>query len=448
MTLSPTLSKQRLHELLVAAQAQGADAADVVYASGVSLNYRVRNQRVEHVERAEGGEIGLRVFLGKKQVVVSSGDTSEEALKRLIDRAMEMVRVVPEDPFCGLASPEQQVDFIPEVESCDENADDDAILLARATEAEAAAMLIPGVSASEGADASYGRGHSLWMNTNGFYGENKDSMRSLAVSVLATCNGEMERDYDATQAVFAQDLKSPSLVGRLAGERAVKRLGGKRLPSCKLPVIFDPRESGSLLGHLASAINGASLARGVSFLKEQMGKSLFNDSMQVWDDPLRSRGMRSRSFDAEGIATRKRRIIEDGVLASWILDLRTARQLGLETTGHAVRSPSSIPHPSVSNFYLEPGSISPKDLLGSVKKGIYVTELIGDGVSMTTGDYSRGAVGYMIENGELTFPINEITIAGNLIDMFAHMVACDDLVFQYGIDAPTLMVEEMTIAGD
>jgi PmbA protein len=257
----------------------------------------------------------------------------------------------------------------------------------------------------------------------------------------------MERDYDYSSAVYAADLRTPEDVGRSAGERTVRRLGARKMPTGKLSVIFDPRVSGGLLGHLAGAINGGAIARGTSFLKDKLGQQILPKGFTVVDDPHRRRGLRSKPCDGEGLANSRRAIVEDGVLTSWILDLRSARQLGLSSTGHASRGTASPPSPSVTNFYLEPGPVTPDALIADIKEGFYVTELIGMGVNGVTGDYSRGAAGYWIENGKITFPVNEMTIASNLKDMFLTLSAANDLVFRTGIDAPTLRVEGMTLAG-
>jgi PmbA protein len=265
--------------------------------------------------------------------------------------------------------------------------------------------------------------------------------------VLAGGSDGMERDYDYSSAVYAADLRSPEDIGRSAGERTVKRLGARKMPTGKLPVVFDPRVSGGLLGHLAGAINGASIARGGSFLKDKMGQQVLPKGFTVIDDPHRQRGLRSKPCDGEGLANQRRAFIEDGVLTSWVLDLRSARQLGLESTGHASRGTGGPPSPSITNFYLEPGKLSRQELIADIKQGFYVVELIGMGVNGVTGDYSRGAAGYWIENGEITFPVNEMTVAGNLKDMFLNLIAADDLVFRTGVDAPTLRIEGMTLAG-
>jgi PmbA protein len=283
--------------------------------------------------------------------------------------------------------------------------------------------------------------------SNGFARTRARSQHSLSVSVLAGEGRAMERDYDYTAAVYAEDLRDPVEVGRTAAERAVRRLHPRKAESVQVPVIYEARAARSLVGHLASAVNGAAVARGTTFLKDKLGQAVFPEAITVVDDPLRRRGLRSRAFDGEGIATRRMAIIDQGVLASWILDLRSARQLGMNTTGHASRGTSAPPSPGTTNLYIEAGELSPEALIAGVERGLYITELIGFGINGVTGDYSRGASGFWIENGELTFPVSEVTVAGNLLDMFAHVTAANDLEFRHGTDSPTVRIDGMTVAG-
>jgi PmbA protein len=257
----------------------------------------------------------------------------------------------------------------------------------------------------------------------------------------------MERDYDYATRVFANDLPDAAGIGKSAAERTVKRLGARKMPTGQVSVVFEPRVAGNLLGSLAGAISGASVARGTSFLKDKMGQMIFSDAITIIDDPFRERGLRSRPFDSEGLLPEKRKIIDKGVLTTWLLDLRSARQLKLQSTGHASRSPGGVPSPSASNLYLEPGMLSPATLMKDIKQGFYVTDLMGSGVNGVTGDYSQAAAGFWIENGMIGFPVSEMTIAGNLKDMFGHLTAANDLAFNYGVDAPTLRIEGMTVAG-
>ncbi len=436
-----------LSDLIGRAQKCGAESADAIYINGISLSLSQRLGKPEHLERSEGADIGLRVLIGKRQAMVSSSDYSSDALDELCARAVAMARVVPEDPYCGLADPGQLAGEVPDIDSCDPEEPTAEHLADLARRAEEAALAVPGVSNSEGGSAAWGMNTVALAASNGFARGYSNSRHSLSASVLAGEGTGMERDYDYASTVYGEDLRTPEDIGRSAGERAVKRLNPRKTKTAAVPVIFDSRVSGGLVGHLASAINGASITRGTSFLKEKMGQRLFPAAVNIFDDPHRKRGLKSRPFDAEGIKTQKRALIENGVLQTWIMDLRSARHLGLETTGNAGRGTSSPPSPSSSNLYLEAGKLSPAELMADIREGLYVTELIGFGVNGVTGDYSRGASGFWIENGKISHPVNEITIAGNLIDMFAELTAADDLVFRHGTDAPTLRIDGMTLAG-
>lgn len=436
-----------LNSLLDKAKKAGADAADAVVVEGTSLSVAFRLGQPEKVERAEGGDIGLRVFIGRQQAIVSSADRSEKALAELAERAVAMAKEVPEDPYCGLADPAQLCKTLPKLDSCDPDEPAATTLVDQARRCEDAARAVEGVTNSEGAEASWGRSRVAMAATNGFSNSYAVSSSSISASVLAGGADGMERDYDYSSAVYAADLRTPEDIGQSAGERTVRRLGARKMPTGKLPVVFDPRVSGGLLGHLAGAINGGAIARGTSFLKDKLGQQVFPKGFTVIDDPHRHRGLRSKPCDGEGVANGRRAFIEDGVLTGWVLDLRSARQLGLESTGHASRGTASPPSPSVTNFYLEPGAVSPEELIADIRQGLYIVELIGMGVNGVTGDYSRGAAGYWIENGKIAFPVNEMTVASNLKDMFLNLTAANDLVFRTGIDAPTLRIEGMTVAG-
>lgn len=437
----------RLDDLVRKALTAGANAADAVYVQGRSLVVTCRLGKREQVEGSEETDVGLRVFIGKRQAIVSSSDLTEQAFSELADRAVAMARAVPEDPYCGLADAEQLAATFPEVDSRDPvepSADD---LLARALAAEDAARAVAGITNSEGGEAAWSSSRSAIVASNGFARARARSDFSVSVSVLAGHGQEMERDYDFTSAVYAEDLRDPEALGRSAGERAVRRLHPRKARSAQVPVIYEPRVARSLLGHLAGAINGTAVARGTTFLRGKMGEAILPETLTVIDDPLRQRGLRSRPFDGEGIATRRLPVVEQGVLKSWVLDLRSARQLGLGTTGHAARGTSSPPSPTTTNLYFEPGAITREALIRSVGTGFLVSELIGFGVNGVTGDYSRGAGGFWIENGEIAYPVSEVTVAGNLLDMFRHITAADDLEFRYGTNSPTLRIDGMTVAG-
>lgn len=389
----------------------------------------------------------MRIFVGKRQAIVSTSDLAGATRAEIVERALAMAKSVPEDPHAGLAEPDAVARTWPGLDMADPTEPDPAWLLKTATIAEEAARAVKGVTNSEGAEASWSRSQITLAATNGFAGGYRRSHFGLSVSVLAGEGTAMERDDDFTSGVYRSDLEDPAAVGRQAGERAVRRLHPRKAATAKLPVVYDPRVANSLIGHLAGAINGAAIARGTSFLKDQMGAAILPKGMDLVDDPHRRRGFRSRPFDGEGIASTTRKLVEDGVLRSWVLDLRSAHQLGLASTGHAARGTSSPPSPSTTNLYLAPGEHSPEELIGAIRQGLYVTDLMGFGVNGITGDYSRGAAGFWIENGKLAYPVSEMTVAGNLKEMFRHLVAANDLRFRYGTDAPTLIVESMTIAG-
>ncbi|MBT3360611.1 MAG: TldD/PmbA family protein [Rhodospirillales bacterium] len=438
---------ERLDDLMAKAKKAGADAADAIMVSGVSLDVSRRLGETEHLERSEGFDVGLRVLVGQKQAIVSSSDLSPTGLSDLPSRAVTMAKSVPDDPYCGLAEPELLAREIADLDMCDGFEPPAETLLEWANEAEEAALAVSGVTNSEGGQASWGLSTIALAATNGISHGYQRSSFSIAASVLAGEGTGMERDYDYTSVVHAEDLEGAAQVGQSAGNRAVRRLNPRRPETAQVPVVYHPRVSGSLIGHLASAVNGSAVARGTTFLKDKMGKRIFADSITITDDPLRRRGLRSKPFDAEGVATTRRNIIENGELTTWILDLGTARQLGLQTTGNASRGTSSPPGPSTTNLYLQAGKLTPQELMADIGSGFYVTELIGFGVNMVTGDYSRGASGFWIENGKITYPVSEITVAGNLGDIFANISAANDLKFRYGTDAPTLRVDGMTVAG-
>ena len=436
-----------LSDLIGRARRAGADAADAMLYEGVSLSHAQRLGRTEKLERSESYDLGLRVLLGRRQAIVSSNDRAPGALGELVERALAMARTVPEDPFCGLAEPDQLARDWPDLETCDPQEPDAATLIARARIAEEAALAVPGVTNSEGGEAGWSRAMVALAGSNGFAGAYAVSGHSVSAAVLAGERTGMERDYDFAGAVFAADLRDPAAVGRSAGERAVRRLGSRKMATCRVPIVFDPRVARSLLGHLAGAITGPAVARGTSFLRDKLGQRVFPAGITIIDDPHRRRGLHSKPFDGEGVANRRRAIVEDGVLTTWLLDLRSARQLGLATTGHAARGTSSPPAPAPTNLWLEPGAATAAELLGAIDAGLYVTELMGMGVNGVTGDYSRGAAGFWIEHGALTFPVSEVTIAGNLKEMYARLTPASDLEFRTGTDAPTLRIDGMTLAG-
>lgn len=436
-----------LDSLLADAKRQGADAADAVLIDQQSLNLAWRLGKQETVERSEGVDLGLRVFVGTRQAMVSASDLSVDTCRALAERAVAMARIVPDDPFCGLADDDLVAKEIADVDGCDPRPVELPELQARAAAAEGAALAVPGVTNSEGADAGWGLDRFAIAATNGLARSFARSWHSVSVSVLAGEGTAMERDYDYASTVYGADLPDPEAIGRNAGEQTVRRLNPRKIGSMQVPVIYAPRVARSLLGHLTAAINGQSVARGTSFLKDRMGEMVFAPNISITDDPLRPRGLRSRPVDVEGIVARRLKVIDRGVLTTWLLELRSARQLNLPPTGHASRSAASPPAATASNLYLEPGQITPDALIAEAGTALYVTDLMGFGVNGITGDYSRGASGFWIEGGAITYPVSEITVSGNLMEMFRHLTPANDLDFRYGIDAPTVRIDGMTIAG-
>ncbi len=436
-------------EMLVErAMKAGADAAEAVVLEGQSLGVSWRMGKLEDVERSEGRDVGLRVFIGKRNATVSTTDLSERSLAPLIERVVSMARIAPEDPYAALAERSLLATTLPDLDIDDASHVPSAEDLAKAAaQAEDAALSVEGVTNSGGAGASWGRSGIALITSEGFSGSYSGTSFSVSCSVLAGTGTGMERDYDYSSTRHLSDLEAPTPVGRSAGERAVRRLNPRKVKSQAVPIIYDPRVSAGLIGHLAGAISGSAIARKTSFLQASLGKRVFAPGISIVDDPHRARGLRSKPFDGEGVANRRTQLIDDGVLTTWLLDTASARQLGLTTTGHAARGTGGPPSPSTTNLYMEAGTLSPQDLMADITEGFYVTEMIGMGVNGVTGDYSRGASGFWIENGKLTYAVSEITVAGNLKDMFAHLTPANDLKFTQGTNAPTLRVEGMTIAG-
>jgi len=436
-----------LADLLAAARRAGADSADALMFDAASIAVGMRLGKLEKLERSESRDLGLRVFIGRRQAVVSSTDVSAAARAALVERAVAMARVAPEDPYCGIADAGEIATAFPELDIFDPTEPSSDRLIALAREAEDAARAVTGVTNSEGAEAGWSHARIALAATNGFASGYAVSSHSISAAVLAGTGTAMERDYDFATAVHGGDLAAAAMIGRNAGERAVRRLGARKMKTAQVPVVYDPRVSSGLVRHFAGAINGAAIARGTSFLKDRMGNTVFADGITIVDDPLRRRGLRSKPFDGEGIAAVRRSLIDRGRLTTWVLDLASARKLGLGTTGHAARGTSGPPSPATTNLYMAPGPQNPAALMADIRAGFYVTELIGMGVNGITGDYSRGASGFWIENGAIAFPVSELTVAGNLKDIFRNLAPADDLVFRYGVDAPTIRVDGMTVAG-
>ncbi|HEX4408683.1 MAG TPA: TldD/PmbA family protein [Xanthobacteraceae bacterium] len=433
--------------LVAAARRAGADAADAVAVRSVSLGVEIRDGAVEESQRSEGDDVGLRVLVGRRQASISTNDITGDGVDGLAERAIAMARAAPEDKFAGLADPALLARSFPELDLLDPDMPDVATLERRAQVAEAAGLAVSGVAKSGGASASAGIGGMVLVTSHGFRGATIASRHSISMAAIAGEGTGMEQDYDFTSVLHASDLDHADHIGRIAGERAVARLNPRKVATRRVPVVFDPRVSGSLIGHVSSAANGASIARKTSFLLDKRGERILASGIDIIDDPLRKRGQRSRPFDAEGVVTRKLKLVDDGVLKSWLLDSATGRELDLQTTGHANRGVSSVPSPGPTNLYMTPGAKTPDELIADIEDGFYITDLIGMGVNIVTGDYSRGASGFWIENGVRTYAVSEVTIAGHLNEMLASLTPANDLTFRFGTNAPTLRVEGLTVAG-
>jgi PmbA protein len=437
--------------LLDFAKSAGADGADAMAAESTSLSIDVRQGRLEQAERSEGIDIGLRVFVGQQQAIVSSSDAREDTLKRMAERAVAMAREAPADPFAGLAAPADlaRVTDMTVLDLFDATAEPDpATLEDDARRAEAAALAVSGVTQIDSASAGYARRNVHLSATNGFSAGYARTDRGLSCVAISGTGTGMERDWDQDGRIFQADLRSAEEIGRTAGERAVARLGARKPKTGTYPVLFDERISTSLIGHLLGAINGAAIARGSSFLRDALGQQIFPAELSLVEDPHRVRTSGSRLFDAEGLPTRLNRIVDQGVLTGWTLDLATGRKLGMASTANASRSTGSMPSPSVTNLALTQGSKSRAELLADMGTGLLVTSMIGSTVNPNTGDYSRGASGFWIENGEITHPVNECTIAGNLRDMFMRMIPANDARLHLSRIVPSIMIDGMVLAGD
>ncbi|UWQ37131.1 TldD/PmbA family protein [Leisingera aquaemixtae] len=448
MTQSP---EALCHALIDAARKAGADAADAMAAEGSSLSIEVREGKLEHAERSEGTDLGLRVFVGKRQALVSSSDMRPETIAAMAERAVAMAREAPEDPYAGLADPSQLARGwdLAALELEDPSGEPEpAALQADALAAEAACQEIDGISQVQSAAAGYGR-HAVHMAaTNGFSGGYQRTGRSLSCTGIAGTGTGMERDHDGDSRTFQSDLRSAQEIGRTAGERAVARLGARKPKTGSFPVLFDERISSSLIGHLLSAANGAAIARGSSWLKESLGQQVLPEALSVIEDPHRPRISGSRPFDGEGLPTRRRTVVDNGVLTGWTLDLASARKLGLESTGNAARGIGGVPSPATWNIALTQGEASREDLIAQMGTGLLVTSMIGSTINPNTGDYSRGASGFWVENGEIAYPVNECTIAGNLLDMLRRIVPANDARTHLSTVVPSLLAEGMTLAGN
>ena len=441
-------SSDAVRFLLEEAVKNGADAAESCSVNTISASAECRNQKTETLEHAQTSGVDLRVFCGKRQALVSSSVFEKGTLKELAERAVQMAKNVPEDPFCGPADPSLLATEFPDPDVYDGSEHDMQQLLDLALAAEDAALSVKGVTLSDGAGAGIEKSDIITASTTGFYREHKRSSASFSVCVIAG-NDEQgkETDYDYSSAVYFSDLESPEVIGKKAGERAVKQLNPIKIASQTMDVVFEPRLARGLIGVLTGAINGSSIARGTSFLKDRLHKEVLPEGLTLLEDPFKKRGGASRACDAEGLPCRPQALVENGVLQTWLLDLHSARQLKMTPNGHASRGLGGTPRPGASNLVLNGGDISPKEMISGIKNGLYVTQLFGQGVNMVTGDYSRGASGFLIENGKITVPVSEITVAGDLKEMFLNLVAADDLDDRYTVNVPTLLVPRMSVAG-
>lgn len=447
--LSPEEAQDRAQDLIGLARRAGADAADAVYGANASEAIQVRLGKLEDVERSESEHIALRVFIGQRSASIGSSDLSLQALDELAVRAIDMARCAPEDRFAGLA-PEAMLTHAPwpALDLIDGAEPSPQALRALAEEAEDAARSIAGITNSDGASASAGGGVFALATSHGFVGAYGSTSRSLSVSVVGGEGAGKQRDNAWRSAHYLADLPSAAEIGRLAGERTVARLDAGRMKSGAMPVVFDPRVGGTLIGHLIGAMSGNAIARRSSFLLDKLGEQVFAPGITVVDDPLVMRGLRSRPFDGEGLPIKQGNLVEEGRITGWLLDSASARQLGMRPTGHAARNGGGAPGVSVGNVHVTPGTVTPAELMADIREGVYVTELIGHGVNGVTGDYSRGAMGFRIVDGQLAGPVSEFTVAGNLLAMFAQMSSANDLERYRAINVPTLRVDGMTVAGD
>lgn len=445
---------QRLSDLtdamLLAAKNAGAEAADALATQGQSISIDVLKGGLEHAERAEGIEIGLRVMIGHRQACVAASDVSPETIAQIAERAVDMARIAPEDPFIGLADPDQlasdwDVAALDLIEDGPEPSPAD--LQTAATEAEAAALGFPGIAQAETAAAHYSRNAIHMAASNGFSGGYERSSHGLYCVAITGTGTEMERDYAGESRIYHADLPSAEEIGSLAAERTLARAGARKPPTGAFPVLYDERISSGLIGHLLQAANGASVARGGSWLRDKLGQQVLPDGLTITEDPHRPRVTGSKPFDAEGLPTRARDIVTDGVLSGWTLDLATARKLNMTSTASAARGTSAPPSPGLTNIALTQGDQSQADLLKDMGTGLMVTSLIGSSINPTTGDYSRGASGFWVENGEITYPVNECTIAGNLHQMLASTRPANDARLHLSRVVPSLLIEGLTIAG-
>ena len=437
-----------LHDLVGAALKAGADAAETVFASRSALSVTVRMGKLEEVEREESRDIGLRVFVGRRQATVSGSDISADARAKLVERAVAMARLAPEDPYAGFAPTDRLARGpFPDLQLFDATEPSAERLEEQARLAEEAARAIEGVTNTDGGTASWSTGQWRLVTSAGFAGPHRASAFSLSASAIAGEGSEMERGGEGRTTRWSDDLPGAEAIGAEAGRRAVQRLGAKKIASTTAPVIFENRLASSLLSPLVGAISGPSVARGVSFLKDKLGQPVFAKGVSIVDDPHRARGLGSSPFDDEGVANQRQAIVDDGVLTTWLLNSASARQLGMETTGHASRGLAGPPGVSTANLTLMPGDKDQAELIREAGKGLLVTSMFGPSLNSNTGDWSVGCSGFWFEGGEIAWPVTEITVAGNLKDIYARLVPGADLEIRGSTNAPSLLVDGLSIAG-
>lgn len=436
--------------LLDAARKAGADSADALAVDGTLLSIEALGGKIEKAERAEGVDLGLRVLVGNRQACVASSDASIATIRGMAERAVAMAKAAPEDPSVGLADPAQlsqsrNADGLDLADPAPEP--DPEALLDLARRAETAALAVDGITKIDSANAEYSNRRFHYAGTNGFSGGYSRTQTSLVAVAIAGEGTGMERDYCGEARIFSDDLPDAEEIGRIAGERTIARLGARKPPTGAFPVLYDERVASSLVGHLLSAVNGTSISRGASWLRDAMGEQVLPSGLSILEDPGIPRHMGSKPFDGEGLATKARAVVENGMLRGWTLDLATARKLGLDSTGNASRGTTAPPSPSNHNIALTQGERSREDLLREMGTGLLITSMIGSSINPTTGDYSRGAAGLWVENGEITYPVNECTVAGNLREMLATLIPANDARLHLTRAVPSCLVEGLTIAG-
>lgn len=434
-------------DLVRAALKAGADSAEASLVESRTLEAAIRNGALENLERSESRDAGLRVFIGKRQAGVAFSDLSPAGRTLAIERAVAMARVAPEDKYCGLVDPSELARTIPDIPLYEDIDWDPAVLENLGLAMEEAALKVDGVETIAGGGASFGAGASASVASNGFSGGKRGSTCSMGIAPIAKRDGIMERDYKGHSARRFDDLKDPAEIGRIAGERAAARLGSQKMGSGKMPVVFDERVATVFLSSFLGAISGPAIARGTSFLRDRMDSRVFAEGIDIVEDPLRPWGHGSRPFDGEGVPVKARALIEDGVLTTWLLNASSARQLGLALTGHAARGLGSPPGVTTSNVHLAPGERSRDELISDAGEGLLVTEMFGPSLNENTGDWSVGVAGFAIEHGKASYPVSEMTVAGNLLDIFARLQPGSDLEFDHATNSPSVLVDALSVGG-